>query len=84
MAYIGRGVDKISNIEVLDAITFTDSAGPYNLTKDATAFVPTASNALVISIDGIIQSPSTYTTTAATKYFFPGLKLYRQSKVRCS
>ena len=69
MAYIGRGVDKISNIEVLDAITFTDSAGPYNLTKDATAFVPTASNALVISIDGIIQSPSSYTTSAATITF---------------
>ena len=69
MAYIGRGVDKISNIEVLDAITFTDSAGPYNLTKDATAFVPTASNALVISIDGIIQSPSSYTTSGATITF---------------
>ena len=69
MAYIGRGVDKISNIEVLDAITFTDSAGPYNLTKDSTAFVPTASNALVISIDGIIQSPSSYTTSAATITF---------------
>ena len=69
MAYIGRGIDKVSNIEVLDAITFTDSAGPYNLTKDATAFVPTASNALVISIDGIIQSPSSYTTSAATITF---------------
>ena len=69
MAYIGRGVDKISNIEVLDAITFTDSAGPYNLTKDATAFVPTASNALVISIDGVIQSPASYTTSAATITF---------------
>ena len=69
MAYIGRSNDKISNIEVLDVITFTDSAGPYNLTKDATAFVPTASNALVISIDGIIQSPSSYTTSAATITF---------------
>ena len=69
MAYIGRGVDKISNIEVLDAITFTDSAGPYNLTKDSTAFVPTASNALVISIDGIIQSPASYTTSVATITF---------------
>ena len=69
MAYIGRGVDKISNIEVLDAIKFRDSAGPYNLTKDSTAFVPTASNALVISIDGIIQSPSSYTTSAATITF---------------
>ena len=42
MAYIGRGVDKISNIEVLDAITFTNSAGPYNLLKDTVAFTPTS------------------------------------------
>ena len=69
MAYIGRGVDKISNIEVLDNITFTDSAGPYNLLKDTVAFVPTASNALVISIDGIVQSPSSYTTSGATITF---------------
>ena len=69
MAYIGRGVDKISNIEVLDAITFTNSAGPYNLLKDTVAFVPTSSNALVISIDGIVQSPSSYTLSAATITF---------------
>jgi hypothetical protein len=69
MAYIGRGVDKISNIEVLDAITFTNSAGPYNLLKDTVAFVPTSSNALVISIDGIVQSPSSYTVSAATITF---------------
>ena len=69
MAYIGRGVDKISNIEVLDAITFTNSAGPYNLTKDSTAFVPTSANALVISIDGVVQSPDSYTTSVATITF---------------
>ena len=69
MAYIGRGVDKISNIEVLDNITFTNTAGPYNLTKDSTAFVPAASNALVISIDGIVQSPSSYTVSVATITF---------------
>ena len=69
MAYIGRGVDKISNIEVLDVITFTNSAGPYNLLKDTVAFVPTSSNALVISIDGIVQSPSSYTVSAATITF---------------
>ena len=69
MAYIGRSNDKISNIEVLDAITFTDSAGPYNLTKSAVAFVPITPNALVISIDGIIQSPSSYTISAATITF---------------
>ena len=71
MAYIGRGLDKISNIELLDAITFTDSAGPYNITQNAgaTAFVPTASNALVISIDGVVQDPSSYTTSVATITF---------------
>ena len=69
MAYIGRGVDKISNIEVLDAITFTNSAGPYNLLKDTVAFVPTSANALVISIDGVVQSPDSYTTSAATITF---------------
>ena len=69
MAYVGRGVDKISNIEVLDAITFTDSAGPYNITQSSTAFVPTSPNALVISIDGVIQSPSSYTLSVATITF---------------
>ena len=69
MAYIGRGVDKISNIEVLDAITFTNSAGPYNLLKDTVAFTPTSPNALVISIDGVIQSPDSYTIASATITF---------------
>ena len=69
MAYIGRGVDKISNIEVLDNITFTDCAGPYNLLKATVAFVPASPNALVISIDGIIQSPSSYTLSGSTITF---------------
>ena len=69
MAYIGRGVDKISNIEVLDAITFTNSAGPYNLLKDTVAFTPTSPNALVISIDGVVQSPDSYTIASATITF---------------
>ena len=71
MAYVGRGTDKISNIEVLYAITFTDSAGPYNLTQSSgtAAFVPTSPNALVISIDGVIQSPSSYTISSTTITF---------------
>ena len=69
MAYVGRGLDKISNIELLDAITFTDSAGPYNITQSSTAFVPAASNALVISIDGVVQDPSSYTISVATITF---------------
>ena len=69
MAYIGRGTDKISNIEVLDNITFTDSAGPYNITQSSTAFTPISPSALVISIDGIIQSPSSVTVSGSTLTF---------------
>ena len=69
MAYIGRGIDNISNASLLDTITFTDSAGPYNLLQDATAFTPISVQALVISIDGVIQSPSSYTISAATITF---------------
>ena len=69
MAYIGRGTDKISNIEVLDNITFTDSAGPYNITQSASAFTPISPSALVISIDGIVQSPSSVTVSGSTLTF---------------
>ena len=69
MAYIGRGIDNISNASLLDAITFTDSAGPYNLTKSSSAFTPVSVQALVIQVDGVIQVPSSYTISAATVTF---------------
>ena len=69
MAYIGRGIDNISNASLLDAITFTNSAGPYNLEKGSAAFTPISVQALVISVDGVIQSPDSYTISAATITF---------------
>ena len=69
MAYIGRGIDNISNASLLDDITFTNSAGPYNLTKGSAAFTPISVQALVISVDGVIQDPSSYTISAATITF---------------
>jgi hypothetical protein len=69
MAYVGRGIDNISNASLLDAITFTNSAGPYNLTKSSAAFTPISVQALVISVDGVIQSPDSYTISAATITF---------------
>ena len=69
MAYVGRGIDNISNASLLDVITFTDSAGPYNLEQGSTAFTPVSVQALVISVDGVIQSPSSYTISAATITF---------------
>ena len=71
MAYVGRGIDNISNASLLNAITFTDSAGPYNLTSGspATAFTPISAQALVIQVDGVIQAPSSYTISSATITF---------------
>ena len=69
MAYIGRGINNISNASILDVITFTNSPGPYNLEQGSTAFTPISAQALVISVDGVVQSPSTYTIAAATITF---------------
>ena len=69
MAYIGRGTGDISNASVLDVITFTNSAGPYNLTQDSAAFVPVSEAALIISVDGVIQSPSTFSINGSTITF---------------
>ena len=69
MAYVGRGIDNISNASLLDTITFTNSAGPYNLEKGSAAFTPVSVQALVISVDGVIQAPDSYTISAATITF---------------
>ena len=69
MAYIGRDITSLSNAAILDAITFSDSAGPYNLTKSTVAFTPISAQALVISIDGVIQDPGSYTISGSTVTF---------------
>ena len=69
MAYIGRGINNLSNAQILDTITFTNSAGPYDLEQGSAAFTPISPQALVISVDGVIQSPDSYTISAATITF---------------
>lgn len=54
MAYIGRGTENISNVEVLDNLTFNGSAS-YTLQKSSTNFVPISANNLLISISGVVQ-----------------------------
>ena len=54
MSYIGRGVDAISNVEKLDNITFNGSSS-YSLLKGGVAFTPVSANALLVSIDGVVQ-----------------------------
>ena len=59
MAYLGRGLDKISNIEVLDNITF-DGSSSYSITKGSVAFTPNSAQSLLISIDGVVQATNFY------------------------
>ena len=55
MPYVGRSTDKISNIEVLDNITF-DGSSSYSITKGSVAFTPNSAQSLLISIDGVVQA----------------------------
>jgi hypothetical protein len=57
MAYIGQGLDRFSNVEKLDVITPSTAtgAGPYNLTKDSVAFIPSSADTMVVSINGVVQ-----------------------------
>ena len=69
MAYIGRSLDQFSNVQKLDNITFTNSAGPYNLTKSSAAFTPTNAESLLIEVDGILQASDSYTVSGSTITF---------------
>jgi len=52
--YLGRGLEQVDNISKLDNITFNGGT-TYALTKDSSAFTPISSNAILISISGVIQ-----------------------------
>ena len=54
MSYLGRGLEQVDNISKLDNITFNGGT-TYALTKDSAAFTPISSNAILISIDGVVQ-----------------------------
>ena len=64
MSYLGRGTDKISNIEVLDNITF-DGSSSYSITKSSVAFTPNSAQSLLISIDGVVQATN-FTVSGST------------------
>ena len=64
MAYIGRGTDKISNVEVLDNITF-DGSSSYTLQKSSVNFTPSSANTLLLSIDGVVQAGN-FTVSGST------------------
>ena len=64
MPYIGRDTDKISNVEVLDNITF-DGSSSYTLQKSGSNFTPSSANTLLLSIDGVVQAGN-FTVSGST------------------
>jgi hypothetical protein len=64
MSYIGRDTDKISNVEVLDNITF-DGSSSYTLQKGGSNFTPSSANTLLVSIDGVVQAGN-FTVSGST------------------
>src|SRR6056300_1088863 len=65
MAYIGRGLDKISNVEKLDNLTFDGSSTSYSLLKGGSSFVPSSANNILLSIDGVVQAGN-FTVSGST------------------
>jgi len=64
MAYIGRGLDKISNVEKLDNLTF-DGSSSYTLQKGGSSFIPSSANNILLSIDGVVQAGN-FTVSGST------------------
>ncbi len=70
MAYIGKS-PQVGNYVKLDAIT-TSSTNTYNLTQDSVAFVPESALHMLVSLNGVIQSPlSSFSVSGSTITFLP-------------
>jgi len=64
MAYIGKGLDNLGDVQTLDNLTFTNSAGPYNLQKNSVQVTNADTDSVLISIDGVVQGGN-YTVNAS-------------------
>jgi len=68
MAYIGKQ-PTIGNFVKLDAIT-TSATATYNLTNGGVAFSPQSPNHCIVSLNGVIQSPTTSFTISGSTIVF--------------
>ena len=70
MAYIGKS-PQVGNYIKLDAIT-TSSTNTYNLLNGGVAFVPESALHMLVSLNGVIQSPlSSFSVSGSTITFLP-------------
>jgi len=68
MSYIGK-TPATGNFVKLDAIT-TSSTNTYNLLKDSVAFTPESANHMIVSLNGVIQAPSTAFSVSGSQITF--------------
>ena len=55
MAYIGKDLNNLGDVQTLDNITFNAGAGPYNLQKNSVQVTNADTDSIMISIDGVVQ-----------------------------
>lgn len=73
MAYLGRGIENLSDRVVLDALTASATAS-YTLQLNSVNFVPSSAESLTVSLNGVIQAPiSSYTVSGSTLTFSSAL-----------
>ena len=73
MAYLGRGIESLSDRVVLDALTASATAS-YTLQLNSVNFVPSSASSLTVSLNGVIQKPdSSYTVSGSTLTFSSAL-----------
>ena len=73
MAYLGRGIENLSDRVVLDALTASATAS-YTLQLNSVNFVPSSAESLTVSLNGVIQKPdSSYTVSGSTLTFSSAL-----------
>jgi hypothetical protein len=73
MAYLGRGIENLSDRVVLDSLTASATAS-YTLQLNSVNFVPSSAESLTVSLNGVIQAPnSSYTVSSSTLTFSSSL-----------
>ena len=55
MAYIGKDLNNLGDVQTLDNITFNAGAGPYNLQNGGVQVINADTASIMISIDGVVQ-----------------------------
>jgi len=70
MAYIGKDLNNLGDVQTLDNITFNAGAGPYNLQNGGVQVTNADTASIMIAIDGVVQGGNyTVNSTAGTITF---------------